>query len=94
MACNAKCICGQSTMMFPNLKEADIDGKWEAACCIDKGVKLPEQPKEEAKAEQPKAEKKQEDKKPKFEKESFSEKFKKVTKRVRKEPKADEPKEQ
>lgn len=36
MAENAKCKCGKSSMNFPNLKQSEIEGKWENECCLEK----------------------------------------------------------
>lgn len=56
MAERAKCKCGKAEMNFPNLKQDQIDGKWESECCLEapKAQKAPE-PKE--KPAEPKAEK-------------------------------------
>jgi hypothetical protein len=53
MAERAKCKCGKAEMNFPNLKQEQIDGKWESECCLEapKAEKAPE-PKEEKPAEQ------------------------------------------
>jgi hypothetical protein len=56
----AKCKCGKSRMTFPNLRLADVDGKWENECCEEAAQKSQKTEEKEPKKEAKKSSKKKE----------------------------------
>lgn len=61
MSANAKCKCGESSMLFQNLSAEEIDGKWESECCLEapKKASPPAEPKKEQSEEKKPALKKE-----------------------------------